>query len=122
MAERTNGLTGRNVYSNMTRPQDNDNINSLCRRNQSLIFHFRTGHARVNSHLNRISPHHPPMCRHCLHPNETAEHLLTDCPSLSKARKKLLQSPATIANSLYGSLNQLQKTCTFLRMALCCQE
>ncbi|BFZ21928.1 hypothetical protein BsWGS_24967 [Bradybaena similaris] len=116
------GTTGRAVFKEMPKPKTNDTINGLCRKNQSLIFQFRTGHARVNGHLNHINPQHEPLCRHCSHPYETTNHLLFECPVLSEARQKLLQQSPTVVNSLYGTLEQLQRTCTFIRMALGCQE
>ncbi|BFZ12295.1 hypothetical protein BsWGS_15334 [Bradybaena similaris] len=88
----------------------------------SLIFQFQTGNARVNGHFNRINPQHTPLCRHCSHPYETTDHFLFKCPVLSETREKSLQQSPTVANSRYGTLEQLQWTCTFIRMALGCQE
>ena len=112
------GSTGRVVYREMTKPNPRDNINRLKRHEQSIIFQLRTGHTRLNYHLNRFNPMHPPLCRNCSYPYETVEHVLFHCPSLKTARKDLLPPFPSVHNCLYGSFNQLQKTCVYFRMAL----
>ena len=48
----------------MAQPRPQDDINQLDRRDQSLIFQFRTHHTRTNQHLNIINPQHQPHRRH----------------------------------------------------------
>ena len=111
------GTTGRTYFAERDKPTMKDDINKMDRRNQSQIFQFRTGHAAVNYHLNRIMPQHEPLCRHCDHPYETVPHILFDCPKLKNQRKLLPPNP-TIHNTLYGSLDQLHKTASFIRLAM----
>jgi ribonuclease HI len=111
------GTTGRSYFAERPQPKVKDNINSLNRRNQSLIFQFRTGHAPVHYHLNRIIPEHEPHCRHCEHPYETVSHILFQCPGLQSLRKLLPPNP-TIHNTLYGPLDQLYRTASFIKLAL----
>ena len=113
----TVGTTGRVMYKEMTKPHKDDPINLLTRENQCTIFQFRTGHCKLNYHLNRFNPQHPPMCRNCHHPYETVHHVLFDCQVLRESRSKLLPSPATINNTLYGPKSQLEKTCKFLKLS-----
>ena len=116
------GSTGRVMFKEM-RPQDA--INQLDRQDQSLIFQFRTQHTRTNQHLNRINPLHQPHCRHCDNPAETTEHLLLYCPNIQLKRKELLPTNPTnptIHSTLYGQLDQLKKTSTFIHLALTAQE
>ena len=80
------GTTGRAYYSERSQPKTKDNIDNLSRRKQSHIFQFRTGHAPVNNHLNRLKPQREPHCRHCGHPYETTRHILTDCPEFQTQR------------------------------------
>ena len=112
------GNTGRTMYHDMPQPKRDDQINKLHRKEQCLIFQFRTGHAKVNHHLNRINPQHAPVCRHCPHPYETTTHLLLDCPRLKKPRITHLPPQPTRHNTLYGPLQQLRKTSNFLRLAM----
>ena len=110
------------MFKEMAQPRPQDAINQLDRQDQSLIFQFRTQHTRTNQHLNRINPLHQPHCRHCDNPAETTEHLLLYCPNLQLKRKELLPTNPTIHSTLYGQLDQLKKTSTFIRLALTVQE
>ena len=110
------------MFKEMAQPRPQDAINQLDRQDQSLIFQFRTQHTRTNQHLNRINPLHQPHCRHCDNPAETTEHLLLSCPNLHSMRKELLPTNPTIQSTLYGQLDQLKKTSTFIRLALTVQE
>ena len=112
-----NGTTGRRYFAERNRPQPKDDLNGLCRRSQSLIFQFRTGHAPVNYHLNRIKPGHEPMCRHCHYPYETVDHILFDCPQLQHLRKLLPPEP-NVKNTLCGPLDQLFRTSSFIRLVM----
>ena len=116
------GSTERVMFKEMAQPRPQDAINQLDRQDQSLIFEFRTQHTRTNQHLNRIIPLHQPHCRHCDNPAETTEHLLLYCPNLQSKRKELLPTKPTIHSTLYGQLDQLKKTSTFIRLALTVQE
>ena len=112
------GKTGRLMFTEMAQPKSKDSLNNLNRRDQSLIFQFRTGHARVNNHLNVLNPQLPPLCRHCPHPYETTTHLLLECSALKQIRKSFLPKSPTLHNTLYGSLEQLTNTCKYIRLAL----
>ena len=62
------GNTGRDMYAEMTKPNLSDAINNLNRQDQCTIFQFRTGHCKLNYHINRINPE---LCRNCLCPYGT---------------------------------------------------
>ena len=112
------GTTGRALFAERSKPKKNDAINKLYRPDQSLIFQFRTGHAAVNMHLNRIDPLHGPHCRHCPYAYETTKHILFECPGLNNNRKKLLPPNPDVHNTLYGPLKQLRLTANYIRLAL----
>ena len=112
------GATSRTYFAERSKPKKNDSINQLYRPDQSLIFQFRTGHAAVNMHLNRLNPLHAPMCRYCPHAYETTTHLLLECPGLQILRRKLLPQNPNVHNTLYGPLKQLRLTANFIRLAL----
>ena len=116
------GSTGRAVFHEMSRPKSKDNINLLNRPDQSAIFQLRTGHGKINAHLNRLNPTHPPLCRHCAHPYETTTHILFECPKLVGERRKLLPVLPTVQNTLYTTKSQLQNTCKFFRLATAVKE
>ena len=50
------GSTGRVMYPYMTTPTNTDPIDSLGRREQSIIFRHRSQHVCLNMHLNKINP------------------------------------------------------------------
>ena len=112
------GKTGRVMFNEMEKPTKQDALNQLNREDQSLIFQFRTGHCKLNKHLNRINPQRIPSCRNCNHPYESVPHVLFDCQGLKDLRKELLPLQPSIRNTLYGDLEQLLKTCKFLRSTL----
>ena len=109
--------TGRTVYKFMDKPQLKDSYKFLERRDQTIIFRLRTGHIALNQHLNRINPQHPPMCPLYDHPKETVDHLLLDCLKLQQLREQLLPPTLDMRQILYGTIEQLKKTCTYYRMA-----
>ena len=110
------------MFKEMAQLRPQDAINQLDRQDQSLIFQFRMQHTKTNKHLNGINPQHQPHCRHCDNPAETTEHLLLYCPNLQLKRNQLLPTNPTIHSILYGQLDQLKKTTTFIRLALTVQE
>ena len=116
------GTTGRPVYREMSNPKKNDNINHLSRANQCTIFQWRTTHARVNYHHNRLNPEHAPHCRNCNATYETVKHILLECQKLQLLRKEYLPTQPTIQNTLYGTCKQLNRTCTFIKLALVEEE
>jgi ribonuclease HI len=114
--------TGRRLFEHQKAPKLKDPMKLLKRKDQSLVFQLRTGHAPVNQHLNRINPILKPNCRHCQKQMETVDHILLHCSRLSASRSQYLPLNPTIANTLYTNTTQLQKTCTFVREAMGCQE
>ena len=84
------GDTGRVMYREMQEPNPNDDINSLSRKHQSAIFQLRTTHSKLNYNLNRFDPCYTPLCRNCIHPYETTDHVLFECPGLRAERERLL--------------------------------
>ena len=112
------GKTGRPMYGHMTRPQPNDTINKLKRRDQSTIFQLRTQHLPLNQHLHWIGVKPSAACPLCDHHSETVEHLLFDCRKLTDLRGCFLPKLPTISNCLYSTRKQLEQTCNYYRIAL----
>ena len=111
--QRDGHTTERTAHNYMTKPSPKNSINRLQRKEQSTIFRLRTGHVQLNSHLNRIKKDHPATCQLCLYPNETVEHHLFHCPKPKHLRDCLLPHNPDVANTLYGSCEQLRRTSNF---------
>ena len=76
------------MHTHMEKPKPQDCINLLNRQDQCTIFQLRTGHTKLNYHLNRFNPQHAPLCRNCSHPYETTSHVLFDCQATKELRRK----------------------------------
>ena len=113
-----NGDTGRTMFTYVDRPKPKDSINVLNRKDQCTIFQLRTGHTKLNFHLNRFNPQHLPLCRNCDSPYETTNHVLFECQATKDLRKELLPAVPTIENTLYGPPEQLQRTSRFVNCHL----
>ena len=109
-----NGATGRTMFTYVDKPKPKDSINVLNRKDQSTIFQLRTGHTKLNFHLNRFNPQHLPLCRNCDSPYETTNHVLFECQATQELRKELLPTVPSIENTLYGPPEQLQRTSRFV--------
>ena len=112
------GKTGRRMYDHMCKPKKQDPINKLRRKDQSIIFQLRTQHLPLNQHLHRIGVKQSAACPLCDYPSETVEHHLFFCRKLTDIRGCYLPKVPHTANCLYTSFEQLEKTCTYYRMAL----
>ena len=109
--------TGRSIYSHQKEPNPKDPINSLERREQVVIYRLRTQHIQLNAHLNRIKPDHSPVCPLCHFPYETVTHFLFECQELQDLRQLYLPPEPNLGNTLYSTLEQLEKTSQYYNMA-----
>ena len=101
----------------MTKPNRKDPINKLQREDQSITFRLRTRHIPLNSHLKRINVKTSAACPLCNHPDETVEHHLFDCINLKELRGRFLPANPNIHKCLYGTTEQMKKTCSFFKLA-----
>ena len=69
-------------------------------RQQLSVISLLTGHLGLNGHLYKIGKDVNPLCRRCLNGNETVEHLLCECESLTMSQGRLF-------GQCYGELQQL---------------
>ena len=69
---------------------------NMSRQQLSVVIGLLTGHLGLNSHLHKIGKDINPLCRSCLNGNETVEHLLCECESLTMSRGRI-----------FGELQQL---------------
>ena len=124
LKEWENGYTGRSFYRHVKKPREDKKEKALTRTEQRSIFQLRTGHCRLNQHLNRIKKDHSPICRHCLQQEESVVHHLIECPDtrLTTLRKDYLPSDPIIQNCLYSSVEQLKKTSQYHYLALAAEK
>ena len=111
------GTTGRAVFTHMAAPLQNDPIDNLGRKDQSIIFRLRTRHVALNMHLNKLNPMQEPVCPLCPYPYETVQHFLFECPELCQLRETYLPPCPDIGNTLYCDTDQLLQTAQYYIMA-----
>ena len=59
---------------------------SMSRQQLSVVIGLLTGHLGIYGHLHKIGRDINPLCRRCFNGNETVEHLLCECESLTMSR------------------------------------
>ena len=86
----------------------------LTRQEQVVVFRLRTGHNRLNHHLyTKFRIGRTEQCP-CETGSQTAEHLLQSCPLHDALRRRTWPDPTPVAQKLYGSLGDLQRTATYI--------
>jgi hypothetical protein len=86
----------------MERPQQcrTNKLQSMIRQQLSVVIGLLTGHLGLYGHLHKMGKDINPLCRRCLNGNETVEHLLCECKSLTI-------SQGHIFRQRFGELQQL---------------
>ena len=64
-------------------------LQNMSRQQLSVVIGLLTGHLGINDHLYKIGRDINPLCRRCLNGNETVEHLLCECESLTTSRGRI---------------------------------
>lgn len=93
----------------------NDAIKKLRRSEQVTINRLRTGHCRMKAHLHRLHIAESPLCA-CQQADMTSNHFLLDCVLYQDLRKFYWPQTPDIQEMLYGSLSNLRKTASFVKM------
>ena len=106
------------IIKSLYRPQQPlDSYHQLSRPDQVAIFRLRTGHNRLLHHLHRKLHLVPsPRCP-CGEADQTVEHILQDCGNLRTLREETWPQSETLQNKLYGPVETLQKTTSFISRA-----
>ena len=92
----------------------NDPYHLLTRHEQVSILRLRTGHNRLRNHLfHKLKIGDTDQCR-CRTGSQTTEHFLLFCPNHESLRKQIWPDPTPMSQKLYGSLEDLQRTATFV--------
>ena len=91
---------------------EQDPIRLLERKQQTTIFRLRTGHCRLNAHLNKMGIAPSSKC-HCGAPVQTPEHVLQACPLYDAARSKIWPQVVDLKTKLWGTKEDLCRTSEF---------
>ena len=89
-----------------------DNINTLDRHHQVIIYRMRTGHCRLRKHLKKLGQRPTAECQ-CGGGEQTPEHLLQTCP-LMEHRNEFWPNGSTLSTKLWGASKELVKTAEFI--------
>jgi hypothetical protein len=73
---------------------------NMSRQQLFVVIGLLTGHLGLNGHLYKTGKDINPLCRRCLDGNETVEHLLCECESLTISRSRIF-------GQSFGELQQL---------------
>ena len=99
-------------FSEENGPQQEDEMQSLPRHQQTTIFRLRTGHCRLRAHMYRMGLSDTPDCP-CGTALQTPEHILQTCPTHQAARVKHWPEHKTVQQKLWGTKTNLENTATF---------
>ncbi|RUS91759.1 hypothetical protein EGW08_000467 [Elysia chlorotica] len=92
----------------------NDAYHALTRAEQVVIFRLRTGHNRLNHHLyTKLHIGTSDQCT-CQTGGQTVIHVLQHCPMYENIRNLMWPQDTPMAQKLYGSLEDLRRTATFM--------
>ncbi|XP_052280746.1 uncharacterized protein LOC127878267 [Dreissena polymorpha] len=103
------------IIKAITRPQqEQDAYHLLNRAEQVVMVRLRSGHNRLNAHLYRKCKLVPsPLCP-CGEEEQTAEHVLQRCKRHDQERAADWSEDTTLNRKLYGGLEDLRRTATFI--------
>ena len=94
-----------------------DDYHILNREDQVILFRLRTGHNRLNHHMNKRFKLVPSAACICLQEDQTAEHVLQSCPRFQSVREEVWPYPKSLDTKLYGGREDLESTAAFIRLA-----
>ncbi|KZV70474.1 hypothetical protein PENSPDRAFT_561026, partial [Peniophora sp. CONT] len=61
--------------------------NGLTRKDSTVLFQLRSGHAPLNAHLHRMKCVEAPTCDRCWADDETVTHFVYECPAWTRERR-----------------------------------
>ena len=100
----------------MSRSQ-RDDYYLLSQKQQVVLVRLRTGHNRLNSHMQgKLKLASPPTCP-CGQEDQTTEHVLQRCPLHKATREDMWPVNTSLMTRLYGCKQELEKTTSFISRA-----
>ena len=91
-----------------------DEMHSLPRKEQSIIFRLRTGHCRLGAHMKRIGLRESAACQ-CGEASQTVKHVLQDCTKLKELRREVWSVDTSLETKLWGTRQDLLLTADFIK-------
>jgi hypothetical protein len=103
------------IIKALTKPrQELDVYHSLNRPKQVMMVRLRSGHNRLNAHMNKkYRLVQSPMCP-CGEEDQTAEHVLQRCKRHDPERAPTCPQKTTLQQKLYGDVEDLRQTTSFI--------
>lgn len=99
----TTGHFTRQLNSALPRPHTKMLYDCLNRENASILAQLRTGHARLNGYLYRISKSESDLCE-CGIERETVQHFLLRCTQWNEQRRALIETVGPHFGNLWRML------------------
>ena len=94
-----------------------DDYHKLDRAGQVILLRLRTGHHRLNAHMYKKMKLVPSSMCICNIEDQTTQHILQRCPNHTNIRNQLWPDNTTLEQKLYGPLEQLRKTVSFIQQS-----
>ncbi|KZV61832.1 hypothetical protein PENSPDRAFT_553759, partial [Peniophora sp. CONT] len=92
--------------------------NGLSRRDSTVLFQLRSGHAPLNAHLHRIKCADSPVCEACGEDDETVKHFVYECPARMAERRRMKRAAGKAWRSpgfLFGNEKGIKALVAFAR-------
>ena len=94
-----------------------DDYHKLDRAGQVIIIRLRMRHNRLNAHMYKKMKLVPSSMCICNMEDQTTQHILQICPNHTNIRNQLWPDNTTLQQKLYGPLEQLRKTVSFIQQS-----
>jgi hypothetical protein len=100
----------------LTKPrQELDAYHSLNRPEQVMMVRLRSGHNRLNAHMNKkYRLVQSPVCPCAGEKDQTAEHVLQRCKRHDQERAATWTQETTLQQRLYGYVEELRRSTSFI--------
>ena len=94
-----------------------DDYHKLNSAVQVILIRLHTWHNRLNAHMNKKMKLVPSSMCICNIEDQTTEHILQRCPNHNNIRNQLWPDNTTLQQKLYGTLEELRKTVSFIQQS-----
>ena len=106
------------IIKNMFRVKNiHDDSYKLDRAGLVIQICLRTGHGRLNAHMNKKMKLGPPSMCICNIEDQKTERILQRCPNHTNIMDQLWPDNTTLKQKLYGTLEELRRTVSFIQQS-----
>ena len=88
-------------------------LTNLKPEDMSIMIQILSGHNNLNYHLMNTLQSYTPLCKHCVDPKtdpydiyspqETATHIITECPAFAKTRNEIYYSHQITTQHIFNN-------------------